>query len=176
MHCGTTFIVATPLVTRTTVHIKSIAVSGAQKGSGSGYAVGSLVTPLSAVKLTSVKGSCGRKSRAKEKKALVDTKLAVLPLRAAQAAHPQPPAPFSATGPHHRPRPESGAGDEKLFAKHGLPPCGTLIWASSESGGLSHCFPRASVLIWYMFAQLLGSNQLSSHVEPTTAWYNAAWT
>ena len=52
--------------------------------------------------------------------ALADIKPGASPLLAEQAAHPLLPAPLIATGPHHRPQLESGAGDEKLFASHDL--------------------------------------------------------
>ena len=105
---------------RATVHIKNMAVSGAQKGSGSGYAIGLQEPPLSAVKSNAVERNCGRRSRAKEKKSPSRHKARRIAPPAAQAAHPPLPAPLIATGPHHRPQLESGAGDEKLFASHDL--------------------------------------------------------
>ena len=50
LNCTITFIMVTPIAMRTIVHIKNMAISGAQKRSGRGYAAGSRETQLFAAK------------------------------------------------------------------------------------------------------------------------------
>ena len=50
MHSTITFTKVTLIAMRMIDHTKNMAISGAQKRSGSGYAIGSRETPLSAVK------------------------------------------------------------------------------------------------------------------------------